>query len=237
MRWRDQSQLVRVLVVVCGTVFFFQMLKLPQIESTFFLSRQGLADGQIWRLISYAILHGNFFHLFFNLFVLWIFVPAILSRLGQRRLTIISAIAITLGGLAHIVFSPAGVIGISAMVYAVLVMTAWYWPRQTILVFFFIPMPMYLFVILLAGMEILMTMQPGSMTAHWAHLGGIVTGLAAAMLLSGRSARGAGSGRQRLSLKDRVGFILWKRKVRKRNAMQARVDLLLEKITKTGISS
>jgi len=233
--WRNQGLLVKAVLVLCTGLFIGQLAGGSGLERVLRLSRESLADGQIWRLVTYAFLHGGVWHLAFNLLVLWMLVPGLAARVGEGRLAMIAGLAVIAGGLAHCAFSIVPVIGISGAIYAVLVLTAWFWPRQRVLVFFVFPMPMYLFVLVLAGMEILMTMQPGSMTAHWAHLGGAVMGLLAGVWISGRGE----SRRQspQTSLKNRIGFFFWKRKLAKRNAEQARVDELLDKISRTGIGS
>lgn len=236
VRWREQGLFVRLIVPLCGFVFLLQMVGTRQLETAFWLSRSTLRAGELWRLLSYTLLHGGIWHLFFNLLVLWMFVPPLVSRIGEGRLVLILALASISGGLAHTVFSPLPVIGISAAIYALLALTAWFWPRQTVLVFFVFPLPMYLFVVVLALIELLMTLQPGSMTAHWAHLGGGISGLLAAILLS-HSRPYPSSRRTHPGLKERIGFFFWKRKLARRNATQARVDALLEKISKTGLAS
>ena len=237
VRWSEQGLLVRLLLPLCGLVFILQTAGVRELEAALWLSRIQLGAGEIWRVFSYSLLHGGIWHLFFNMLVLWMFVPPVLSRVGQGRLALVMAAAVVAGGLAHTVFSPFPVVGISAAIYALLAMTAWFWPRQTVLVFFVIPMPMYLFVIVLAGIEFLMTMQPGSMTAHWAHLGGGVTGLAAAVFLARYHSKRVVSRSRRPGIRERIGFFFWKRKLARRNATQARVDALLEKISKTGLAS
>ncbi len=235
--WRNQGLLVKAVLVLCTGLFIGQLAGGSGLERVLRLSRESLADGQIWRLVTYAFLHGGVWHLAFNLLVLWMLVPGLAARVGEGRLAMIAGLAVIAGGLAHTVFSPFPVVGISAAIYALLAMTAWFWPRQTVLVFFVIPMPMYLFVIVLAGIEFLMTMQPGSMTAHWAHLGGGVTGLAAAVFLARYHSKRVVSRSRRPGIRERIGFFFWKRKLARRNATQARVDALLEKISKTGLAS
>jgi len=42
-------------------------------------------DFQIWQPITYMFMHGNFGHLFFNMFALWIFGAALENTWGQKR--------------------------------------------------------------------------------------------------------------------------------------------------------
>jgi membrane associated rhomboid family serine protease len=42
-------------------------------------------DFQIWQPVTYMFMHGNFWHLFFNMFALWIFGAALENTWGQKR--------------------------------------------------------------------------------------------------------------------------------------------------------
>jgi membrane associated rhomboid family serine protease len=253
-RWRDQALIVRVLLILACASTIALALGAWRFISFLMLSEGALAQGGVWRLFTYALPHGGLWHLFFNALVLWMFTPALAEALGNKRLTLLLLFAIAVGGAAHVLASPQPVIGLSAGVYAVLLYSAWLWPKRKILVFFVFPMPLAFFVVILAGIEFLLSLQGGGTTSHWAHLGGLAAGLLLA-LLWGREVRGmrrgfsspkksappgapggAARGIRRI-FRDRVGFYLWKRRLAKRNAEQARVDELLQKISEQGMGS
>ena len=46
---------------------------------------QRVPQFEIWQLVTYAFLHGNLLHLFFNMFALWMFGTLIELDWGSRR--------------------------------------------------------------------------------------------------------------------------------------------------------
>ena len=249
-RWRDQAIIIRVILILSCALTLAILFRAESFVAPFILSEGTLVHGEVWRLFTYSLPHGGVWHLFFNALVLWMFTPALAEALGGARLSILLFFAAALGGAAHVLASPHPVIGLSAAVYAVLLYSAWLWPRRQILVFFVFPMPLALFVCILAGIELLLSLQDSGTTSHWAHLGGLAAGILLALLWGRdqaprRSASGLNSAQAenmrahgaRRTLRDRVGFFLWKRRLAKRNAVQARVDELLDKIAEQGMGS
>ncbi len=57
-------------------------------------------DGEPWRLLSYAFLHGGLIHIAFNSYVLWMFGPGLERRMGSVRFAILYVVAALGGGVA-----------------------------------------------------------------------------------------------------------------------------------------
>lgn len=131
-----------------------------------------------WQLITYALLHGNLMHLFFNGFAIWMFGSQIEHYWGEKRYAIFIIACILGSGLANALLSPYPAIGISGAVYGLLIAYGMMWPNHTImLVLPPIPIKAKYFVMIIAGMSVyssLTAQQDG--IAHLAHLGGAVTG-------------------------------------------------------------
>ena len=154
------------------------------------LSSHGLRDGEVWSLLTYALLHGNLTHLVVNILGLFFVGRALQDTLGARRLGWLTA-AGALGGAAAWLaahFSRGdSVVGASAVVMAYLTVFACInpWRRMTVLLFFILPLtiqPVWLMVFL-GGIDLLgfVTQElPGSGSlhgfAHSAHLGGMAAG-------------------------------------------------------------
>ena len=45
-------------------------------------------DFHVWQFITYMFMHGNFGHLFFNMFALWMFGAAVENRWGTKKFLI-----------------------------------------------------------------------------------------------------------------------------------------------------
>ena len=55
-----------------------------------------------WQILSYSVLHGNFTHLLFNMFAVWMFGSCIEMVWGPRHTTITYLSAIIFGAIAQI---------------------------------------------------------------------------------------------------------------------------------------
>ena len=54
-----------------------------------------------WQILSYSVLHGNFTHLLFNMFAVWMFGSRIEMVWGPRRTAITYLSAIVFGAIAQ----------------------------------------------------------------------------------------------------------------------------------------
>jgi rhomboid protease GluP len=59
-----------------------------------------VAAGEVWRLVSYAFLHGNFFHLLVNLIALLSFGSFLEGLIGWRRYLLLYGLTALVGGMA-----------------------------------------------------------------------------------------------------------------------------------------
>jgi membrane associated rhomboid family serine protease len=147
-----------------------------------------------WQLITYAFLHENLAHIFFNMFALFMFGSALEQFCGSRRFSVyylacvLAAAATQLAVLAA-TGSVEETIGASGGVFGLLLAFAIFFPREKLLLYFAIPMPAWLFVTLYGVLELYLSVtgRQGDV-AHFAHLGGMLGG--AAVILYWR-ARGA----------------------------------------------
>lgn len=149
-----------------------------------------------WQLVTYSFLHGNFQHIFFNMFGLYMFGSGVESYLGTPRflaLYFASVIAAAVTQLLVVSGSDPGqvvpTLGASGGVFGLLLAFGWLFPRSRVtLIFPPIPMPAWLFVTLYGVVELasgVFGTQVG--IAHFAHLGGMV-GAFLVLLISGKPA-------------------------------------------------
>ncbi|MBM3318572.1 MAG: rhomboid family intramembrane serine protease, partial [Candidatus Eisenbacteria bacterium] len=139
-----------------------------------------LQKGFLWQPVTYLFLHGGFFHLFINMFTLWMFGGELERLWGTRRFLQYYFFTGVGAGLLTLLFTPRGyipTIGASGAIYGLLLAYARYFPERRILLYFLFPIPVRVFVFIIGGIALLNSLgQPGDSIAHAAHLGGIVFG-------------------------------------------------------------
>lgn len=132
-----------------------------------------------YQLVTHMFAHGGFFHLFFNMFVLWMFGSTLERSWGPKRFLIFYFTCGLAAGVAHLIleFSPA--VGASGAIMGLFAAYAYLFPN-TELIIFPIPIPVKAkyAIALLALYDLFSGVSPsGDNIAHFAHLGGLVMGL------------------------------------------------------------
>jgi membrane associated rhomboid family serine protease len=82
----------------------------------------GVADGEYWRLISAAFLHGGVVHLLLNMYALYLFGPPVEAALGRVRFAALYATALLGGSALSYAFASPGTpsLGASGAVFGLL---------------------------------------------------------------------------------------------------------------------
>ena len=136
-----------------------------------------------YQLLTYGFLHGGPFHLFVNLFALWMFGVPLENAWGSRRFALYFLICIAGAGLVQLLVVSAGgdihpTIGASGGVFGVLLAFGVTWPNQRLILLFPpIPLKAKWFVLIFGAIELWLGVtgtQAG--VAHFAHLGGMLFG-------------------------------------------------------------
>ncbi len=200
------------------------------------LWRQGAPLVPVWQLASYGFLHSlDPWHIVMNLASLYFFGVMLEQELGPRRFVITYFAAQVFGGLCFLALSLATggavpLIGASGACFGVMVAAAVLWPsRPTIL--YFIPLTLRTLALIFVGIEVfsfLLSLKAGALdgVSHVTHLGGAIYGFVAV----------------------RTGLIHWdpvrklaqhraERAVQQAENQEQRMDQLLEKIHREGMSS
>ena len=130
-----------------------------------------------WGVVSYMFLHGDFWHLFGNMLVLFFFGPPLESKWGSNEFIKYYMIC-GLGGVAlSFFFVSYSIIGASAAVYGIMLAFAMAWPEAPIYIWGIFPVKAKW----LVAFFFLITFTSafggaGGGVAHFAHLGGFITG-------------------------------------------------------------
>ncbi len=189
---RAHGKMAYVMLATMVGVFFLQSFlialgKAPLMSAVFVLS----ADFYLrpWALVTSVFAHGGFQHLFANGIVLFFFGPTLESLIGTRRFTYLFLGSGVLAGAAHVLifqyvlpatitgFPPAlGVIGASGAIMGLLGTLTVLAPRITVLLFFVIPVQLWIITIGYAFIDFVFLFDRDGV-AHLAHLAGLATGL------------------------------------------------------------
>lgn len=159
-----------------------------------------------WQLLTYMFMHGNFSHLFFNMFALWMFGNTLENIWGTKRFLIFYLLCGIGAGLmqegvqyieyvtqlSHYQNVNMGsniipmseylnymtTVGASGAIYGLLLAFGMMFPNSLIYLYFVMPIKAKWFVIGYAVIELLTGIfSAGDQVAHFAHLGGMLVGL------------------------------------------------------------
>ena len=135
-----------------------------------------------WQVASYAVLHGSFEHLFFNMLGLWMFGSELEHVWGQKRYVQFYTASVLAAALTQLIVTlnaaPYPTVGASGGLFGLLLAFAMMFPNRTIIPLFPpIPMKAKVFVALYGALELMFgVFDPRSGIAHFAHLGGMAGG-------------------------------------------------------------
>jgi membrane associated rhomboid family serine protease len=135
-----------------------------------------------WQLLTYMFMHGGFWHLFFNMFALWMFGMELENTWGSRKFLVYYLLCGLGAGLTNLLIAPlvgqnAPTVGASGAVFGVLIAFGMLFPDRPIYLYFLLPVRAKYFIAIYIGLE-LFTGVTGTSdgVAHFAHLGGAAVG-------------------------------------------------------------
>ena len=168
----------KALMLICTAMFVLQNL----VSLDMMLALWPLGSGRFWpwQVGTYAFLHGDPMHLFFNMLGLWMFGSELERLWGTRRYIHMLVASIVAAALAQLVItlllgSRAYTVGASGALYGLLLSFGMLFPNRVIMPLFPpIPMKARTFVAVFGGLELLLGLMGSSGVAHFAHLGGML---------------------------------------------------------------
>jgi membrane associated rhomboid family serine protease len=187
----DRGKVCKWLVLINVLVFIAQILTAESGRGGFAESTSAVTQaleldgaavlrGEVWRLLTYAFLHSlqNPWHILINMLLLWWLGSAVEDLYGRKEFLAVYLTGALFGGLAFFVTKPGGIcVGASGAVSAVAVIFACHYPFRTVLLFFVIPMPMWLLVTLFVAQDlIVLLLRVDTQVAVAGHLGGAAFG-------------------------------------------------------------
>lgn len=203
---RRSPVLTRAFILACVLVFVYQVLLPTRLLEGFVVTwgltparfrmaivAPGRVDGArtVASLFTSMFLHGHWLHLLGNVWILWVFGPAVEDRLGHLRFAWFYVTTGVAAGLVHALLhlgSRTPMVGASGAIAGVMAayLVFYPWRRVTFLVpvFFlplFVPLPAAAFLVFWFAYQLLGAYTSGfgqtGGIAFWAHVGGFVTGI------------------------------------------------------------
>lgn len=197
-----------ILLIVVNSVIFIYQVMMPDRQFMAFILEYGLVPERYienslihifiepriyFPFLSSIFLHGNWFHLISNMWILWLFGDNVEDRLGHIPFLIFYILSGILAGYIHFLFnqlSPIPAVGASGAIAGVMGAYLFLFPRSLIvtlvpifvIVPLFIKIPAVIYLViwflsqLFAGtVEVLAGGTVGGV-GWWAHIGGFIAG-------------------------------------------------------------
>jgi membrane associated rhomboid family serine protease len=169
----------KALMLACIGFFCLGILA-PDVKG--WLALWPLASGYFmpWQMLTYALMHGDFGHLFFNMLGLYMFGAQVEQYLGQRRFWVLIVVSVLTAAVVQLVVTFATqslwpTVGISGGVFGLLLVMGLVFGDQVVVPLIPpIPMKMKVLVMLYGGIELLLGVTGRTGVAHFAHLGGML---------------------------------------------------------------
>ena len=230
------TEAIRVLISINVLLFIFRYISIDRFDlaQVFGLSSSDVWP-MIWQPLTYMFIHGDFFHLFMNMFVLWMFGSEMESIWGSRgflKYYFITGIGSGTIWLLLNIGNPFSVlIGASGAIYGVLLAYGLMFPNRKVLIYFLFPIKVKYFVLLLGIIAFASSIgDTGSNISHLTHLSGMLIGFIYLKSPANMS--------KAIRLFNSILFEVRSRREEKKQAKQyitkRNIDRLLDKINDVG---
>lgn len=220
---------------------------------------------QVWGLLTYSFLHFGFWHIFWNMLMLYWFSQFVLNLFTEKRFMTIYLLGAICGGVLFVLaynFFPVFqgqrgfLIGASAAVLAVVIFIASYTPNTQVRIFMFTLKLWHIGLFMVLG-DLIQLPTSGNAGGLIAHMGGALFGYLYAVQL--KKGRDIGSGFEKM-MDSVVSLFTPKKKsplktvhkakkskstpytkssasTNNKSVDQAKIDAILDKISKSGYES
>lgn len=170
---------IKNIIFINGVIFLMQIIN-PSLDYALrtnlaLVPHEVFAKFKIWQLVTWMFLHDGFMHIFFNMFMLWMFGAELEREWGSKEFLKFYFITGIGSGIIVALFSIYPTIGASGAVFGIMVAFALRHPDRMIYLYFLFPVKIKYFMIGLAAFEFISTVgNANSAISHVAHLGGAV---------------------------------------------------------------
>jgi membrane associated rhomboid family serine protease len=163
--------------LVAANVFVYVLQQTVPSLAPEFLLYPAFVLQRPWMLVTYMFLHGSIFHIAFNMLALYIFGPRVEERIGSGNFIALYLLSGVGGALLSFVPPQAPTLGASGAIMGVMLAYAMYWPHERFLFWGIVPVQAWFLVAAYVAMDVSGAGGfGGAGIAHFAHLGGFITG-------------------------------------------------------------
>ena len=175
---------VKSLIII--NIIIFIIVEISGFKGLFFKSfglvpNDVVFNYKVWQPGTYLFLHGGFLHIFFNMFVLWMFGTELERIWGKNKFFKFYFFSGIGAGIITVLFSINSIIptvGASGAIYGLLVAYGLKYPYRTVLLYGLFPIQIRYMVATLAIISFVASiMDNGSNINHLTHLSGMILGL------------------------------------------------------------
>lgn len=190
------TEVVKQLLILNGIMYVVTHMLMPDFYPVLAMYYPASDFFRPWQIVTHMFMHGNFQHLFFNMFALYMFGSALEAYMGPKRFLTFYLLS-GFGALVLYLFvwyleisafsaeqyqyflsRPYGMVGASGAVFGLLAGYGMLFPNSQIMLLIPpIPMKAKYFVLIYAAIELyfgISNTNPG--VAHFAHVGGALFG-------------------------------------------------------------
>ncbi|RMZ49236.1 rhomboid family intramembrane serine protease [Candidatus Marinimicrobia bacterium PRS2] len=175
---------VKLLVIINIVVFILTELsgQRNMLFSSFGLvPNQVWTNFKVWQLFTYLFVHGGFLHIFFNMFVLWMFGKDLEIQWGKNEFLLFYFTCGIGAGLMTVLFSINSIVpivGASGAIYGLLVAYGFTYPNRMVYLYGLFPLKVKYMVLGLGAIAFFASLSANqSNVSHITHLSGMIIGV------------------------------------------------------------
>ena len=175
---------VKLLVIINIVVFILTELsgQRNMLFSSFGLvPNQVWTNFKVWQLFTYLFVHGGFLHIFFNMFVLWMFGKDLEIQWGKNEFLLFYFTCGIGAGLMTVLFSINSIVpivGASGAIYGLLVAYGFTYPNRMVYLYGLFPLKVKYMVLGLGVIAFFASLSANqSNVSHITHLSGMIIGV------------------------------------------------------------
>ena len=171
------------IIGICVGMYFWLVVDIASISPL----AMWPAESMPWMYVTSVFLHASSSHLFWNMFMLFMFGMVLERTIGTGRFIVLFLLAGIVGNIGYVIYSIATgtsnpAVGASGAIYGIFACLAILAPDMRVYFFFFVPMKIIHALLFYAAVDLIF-MSTNDNIAHAAHLAGLVVGLAFGLYL------------------------------------------------------